>query len=100
MSFVRGILGENSATDDRFIALNMDGAFKAGATAYVAGTLEAATPEVRKLYFGFCSELVQNHEKLINYLNDKGWFKVYGEPKVQLEEAIEQTSEVVHHHTH
>ena len=100
MSFVKGIFGENSATDDKFIALNMDGAFKAGATTYLAGTVEAATPEVRKLYFGFCGELVQSHEKLVNFLGEKAWFKVYGEPKVQLEEAIEQTSGVMRHHAH
>ncbi len=100
MSFVRGIFGENSATDDRYIALSLDGALKAGATTYLAGTLEAATPEVRKMYFSFCGELIQSHERLIDHLNEKGWFKVYGEPKVQLEEAIEHTTAVVHPHAH
>ena len=64
MGLMNNFFGVNSLTDDKYIALNMPGAAKASAAAYLAATLESATPELRHLYSGFCTAITQSHEAL------------------------------------
>lgn len=94
MGFIKEFFGNDSLTDDKYMALNMLAASKGNATAYLLATLEAATPEIRHLYFGFCTQLTQAQETLTGLTIQRGWFNAYGEPKAQLKEVLQDSFKV------
>ena len=89
------LLGKDSLTDDKYLALSMLGASKASAQAYLTATLESATPEIRHLYFGFCTQITQAHEALTGLCVEKGWYHAYGQPVDQLKQAISDSVDVI-----
>lgn len=91
--------GDNSLTDDKYFALNFMGGAKVGAAAYLAATLESATPELRHLYSSFCTQITQGHEALTSLAVEKGWYHAYGEPKQQLDDAISDSMKVIQQHS-
>lgn len=89
------VLGQNSLTDDKHFALNMLAGSKASAAAYLAATLESATPEIRHLYSGFCTQITQGQEALSNLCIEKGWYHAYGQPVDQLKQSISDSMKVI-----
>ena len=89
------VLGEDSLTDDKYFALNMLGGSKASAQAYLTATLESATPEIRHLYSGFCTQITQAHEAMTALCIEKGWYHAYGQPVDQLKQSINDSMNVI-----
>lgn len=97
MGMMKNLFGDDSLTDDKYIALNLLGSSKASATAYLSATLESATPELRHLYSGFCTAVTQSHETLTALAIERGWYSAYGEPKTTLQEAVHDSLKVTQH---
>ena len=76
----------------------MLGSGKAAATAYLMATLESATPEVRHLFSGFCTQITQSHEAMTNLAIERGWYQAYGDPKSQLHEVVADSTKVISKH--
>ena len=89
------IIGKDSLTDDKHFALSMLGSSKASAQAYLAATLESATPEIRHLYSNFCTQSTQAHEALTALCIKNGWYHAYGQPVDQLKESINDSLKVI-----
>jgi len=95
VSIIKDFFGEDSLTDDKYMANTMLTSAKATATAYLAATLESATPELRHLYSGFCTQVTQSHESLTGLAITKGWYNAYGDPTGQLKEAVNDSLKVI-----
>lgn len=95
MGLMKNFFGDDSLTDDKYLALSMMGSAKFAAASYLAATLEAATPEIRHLYSGFCTQITQAHEGMTSLAVQKGWYSAYGEPKAQLQEVIKDSMKVI-----
>ncbi len=98
MRMMKNLFGDDSLTDDKYIALGMLGSDKAAASAYLAATLESATPELRHLYSGFCTAITQSHETLTALAIERGWYSAYGEPKTTLKEVVHDSMKVTQPH--
>ena len=95
-SLLGGIFGGNdSATKDSVIANDMLMGAKAAASAYLAVSLECATPEIRRLYSQYSAQSAQGHEALTELAVKKGWYKPYDAPVEQLQQTYEQSQGVV-----
>ena len=98
MGTMKDFFGNNSLTDDKYIGLSMLGGAKASASAYLMATLESATPEIRHLYSGFCTQITQSHEAMTNLAIERGWYQAYGDPKSQLQEVVSDSTKVISKH--
>jgi len=98
MGMMKNFFGDDSLTDDKYIALNLLGGGKASAAAYLSATLESATPELRHLYSGFCTSITQSHEALTALAIEKGWYSAYGEPKTTLKEVVHDSMKITQSH--
>lgn len=99
MGMMKNFFGDDSLTDDKYIALNMLGGGKASATAYLAAALESATPEIRHLYSNFSTQQAQAHEALTALAIERGWYSAYGELKTSLEEVVHDSMKVIQPHS-
>jgi similar to spore coat protein len=99
MSAMRDFFGNDSLTDDKYVALSMLGSSKAAASGYLMATLESATPEVRHLFSSFCTQITQSHEALTNLVIDRGWYQAYGNPKSQLNEVVTDSQKIISQHS-
>lgn len=95
MRIMKNFFGNDSLTDDKYVALTMIGGAKSSASAYLLATLESATPEVRNLFSGFCTQITQSHEAITNLAIEKGWYHAYGDPKSQLQEIVADSTKVI-----
>lgn len=86
---------KNLSTDDKYFALSMLSGSKTAALAYLAATLESATPEIRHLYSSFCTQITQGHEALTALCVQKNWYHAYGQPVDQLNQAITDSGNVI-----
>lgn len=98
MEIMKNFFGDDSLTDDKYIALNMLGSGKASATAYLSATLESATPEIRHLYSNFCTQVTQSHEALTALTIERGWYPAYGEPKSTLKDVVHDSMKITQPH--
>ena len=98
MRMMKNLFGDDSLTDDKYIALNMLGSAKASASAYLSAALESATPELRHLYSGFCTAITQAHETQTALAIERGWYSAYGEPKTTLKEAVHDSMKITQPH--
>jgi len=95
-SLINTLLGkENAQQADQVIANNELAAAKAGAMAYLAATLESATPELRRLYGEYMTQAIAGHEALIQLAVTKGWYKPYEAPEAQLQITFDQSQRVL-----
>ena len=95
MGVINNFFGDDSLTDDKYIALSMLGSAKASATGYMAAILESATPEIRNLYSNFCTQCTQSHEASTGLAIERGWYHAYGDPKAQLQEIVADSTKVI-----
>ena len=98
MGAMKDFFGNDSLTDDKYVALSIMGNSKAAASGYLMATLESATPEVRHLFSGFCTQITQSHEALTNLAIERGWYQAYGDPKSQLTEVVTDSTKVISKH--
>jgi spore coat protein CotF len=70
----------------------------AGASAYLAATLQCTTPELRSILSGFVSQKIMEHEAVTNLLINKGWMNPYDEPVKQLETSYRDANSVLSQH--
>jgi len=86
---------QNKGMNDQAIANTMLAGAKAGASAYLVAALESATPELRTLYGTSLNQMVAAHGGLTALAVNKGWYRPYDMPELQLAETFEQSQTVV-----
>ena len=85
---LKEFFGQESLTDDKYLALSMLASAKVGATGYLMASLESATPEIRHFYSNYCVQMGQAHEAFTALAIERGWYTAYGEPESQLRELV------------
>ncbi|MCX7921404.1 MAG: spore coat protein [Clostridia bacterium] len=65
------------------------------ATAYLAATLEATTPEVRRLFGEYVTQSVIGHEAVTELCIKRGWVKPYEAPVKQLQTSYQSSQTVL-----
>jgi spore coat protein CotF len=77
---------------DSTIALNSISSTAVSASAYLMATLEATTPEVRRLFSEYTTQSVMANENLTELAINKNWMNPYQLPEIQLQESLNQAS--------
>lgn len=91
---------QNKKMSDQAIANNMLAGAKAAAAAYLTASLESATPELRTLYGTALNQTMAAHGGLTALAINKGWYRPYDMPEIQLAETFEQSQAVVQSPAH
>lgn len=81
--------------NDQVIANDALMGLKGGAVAYLGATLESATPEVRRMYSEYLSQMVMAHEAMTGLAIKKGWYHPYITTDEQLKETYQQAEWVL-----
>jgi spore coat protein CotF len=76
---------------DETLAFNAIASTAASANAYLAATLEATTPEVRRLFAEYTTQSVMANEVLNNLAIKKGWVSPYETPVNQLQSSVKNS---------
>lgn len=93
MNSIFGDVSDKSA--DETIAFNAMASTAGFSQAYLAATLEATTPEVRRLFSEYTTQNVMAHEAVTALCMEKGWVNPYQSPNEQLQTTLEQSQSVV-----
>lgn len=83
------------ASADSTIALNSISATATSATSYLMAALEATTPEVRRLFNEYTTQSVMANENLTELAINKNWMNPYQTPEKQLQDSLNQSSNVI-----
>lgn len=94
-SLINAIIGATKQVDDQVIANQLLAGAKAAASAYLAATIESATPELRSLYGDSLNQILMSHSSITKIAIDKKWYQPYEVPKQQLVTAFQQSQTVV-----
>lgn len=95
-SFMGTFMGETGGKlNDSVIANDMLAGAKVTAAAYLAASLESATPEIKNLFFNNVTQMVQGHGALADLAIKKGWYKPYQTPADQLKETFSHSQAFV-----
>ncbi len=86
--------------NDQVIAMDMLAAAKASATGYLASTLEAATPEVKRIYSEYLTQDLMGHQALTELCVKKGWYRPYDQADTQLAHLYSSSKEIVRPEAH
>lgn len=90
-NLMENLLGNNTnKSPDEMIAMQTMAAAAAASAAYLTATLEACTPEVRRLFSEYTTQSVMGHEVLTALTIKKHWYHPYKGPEQQLQSAVEQ----------
>lgn len=81
--------------DDQVIANDALMGLKAAAGAYLAASLEAATPELRRMFSEYMTQCLMAHEALTALAVKRNWYQPYLNPDDQLLEANKQAQWVL-----
>ncbi|HHY60642.1 MAG TPA: spore coat protein [Clostridia bacterium] len=81
--------------NDRVIANDALMGLKGGAVAYLGAILESATPEVRRMYSEYLTQLIMAHEAMTALAVKKGWYQPYLSPGEQLQATYQQAEWVL-----
>lgn len=84
----------NKSADETIAVTSISGSAGA-ALAYLSATLEATTPEVRRLYSEYCTQSVLAQEVLTGLSLKKGWITPYDAPLTQLGHSVQQSHAVL-----
>lgn len=87
--------GDDNTSKDSVIANDMLVGAKVAATAYLAASLECATPEIRRLFSQYSAQLAQGHEALTELAVKKAWYRPYDPPTEQLQQTYSQSQNIV-----
>ncbi|WP_066634254.1 spore coat protein [Desulfolucanica intricata] len=80
--------GDEKQLNNAIIANDMLAGSKAAAAAYLTASLEAATPEIKNLFFNHVTQATQGHQAITELALKKGWYKPYQSPDEQLKETF------------
>jgi spore coat protein CotF len=86
---------DTNQSADSTIALNSISATAASASSYLMATLEATTPEVRRLFSEYTTQSVLANEAITALAVTKNWMNPYQLPVTQLQESVTQSSNVL-----
>jgi len=81
-NILQNLIGMGDMTE-QVIATDFLLAAKSGVKNYAAAISETATPEVREVLRRQLSDAIETHERISNYMIDKGYYNVY-DPHQQL----------------
>jgi spore coat protein CotF len=94
--FLSNWFGDNTnGSADSTIALNSISATAGSASAYLMATLEATTPEVRRLFSEYTTQSIMANEALTELAINKDWINPYQSPEKQLQNSIDQSSNIL-----
>lgn len=80
---------------DETLAFSAMSTAAASAATYLGATLEATTPEVRRLFSEYTTQSVMSHEAITALSIKKGWISPYETPSTQLQTSYQQSQEVL-----
>jgi len=80
---------------DQTLAYSSAAGAAVSAQAYLAASLAATTPEVRRLFSEYSAQAVMGHEALMGLMIKKGWTDPYTSPTEQLQASIQQSQQTV-----
>jgi len=80
---------------DETLALNGIAAAATVAGAYLTATLQATTPEVRRLFSEYLTQCIMGHENLVGLALKKNWINPYDVPENQIMVAYKQAQNIV-----
>lgn len=80
---------------DETLALNTIAGSAASAAAYLSATLEATTPEVRRLFGEYLTQSIMANEGAVALALKKGWINPYDVPENQIMIAYQQSKNVL-----
>lgn len=96
VSLLQSMMGTGGfKMNDQVIANDALMGLKGGAVAYLGATLESATPEVRRMYSEYLSQVVMAHEAMTSLAIKKGWYHPYIPTDEQLKETYQQAEWVL-----
>lgn len=95
LNTIMGNDGNNQQMNDQAITNTMMAGAKAGAAAYLTATLECATPELRTLYAASMNQMITGHAALTALAINRGWYRPYDMPELQLAETFKQSQGIV-----
>lgn len=96
MSIMGDLFGNiTDRSADETIAVNSMGGIASSALAYLMATLEATTPEVRRLFSEYTTQSLLGHEAITAYVIKKGWVKPYSDPVDQLQTTLESSRSII-----
>ena len=84
----------NKSSDENVAFFSLAG-LAASSTAYLAATLEASTPEIRRLFSEYTTQNVMAHGALTEFVINKGWYVPYESPDMQLQSSIDVSQSVI-----
>jgi len=95
-SLVGSIFSSSSNTSaDQTIAYSSAASAAVSAQAYLAASLAATTPEVRRLFSEYSAQAVMGHEAVMGLMIKRGWTDPYTSPTEQLQASIQQSQQAV-----
>lgn len=92
------IMGEDNfkITDD-VIANDTLMGLKGAAAAYLGATLESSTPEIRRMWSSYLSQVVMEHEAMTALAIKKGWYNPYLSVPEQVSTAFKASEWAMNH---
>ncbi|MGE5582554.1 MAG: spore coat protein [Bacillota bacterium] len=98
MAILDNLFGEATGTDlNSTLAINSQAAAAAAANAYLIATLQATTPEVRRLFGEYLTQSILAHEGISNLIIKKGWANPYDSPENQLHMSYRSSETLLGH---
>jgi len=95
-SIMGSIFGETTGVEaDKTLGLNAVAGAGAMANAYLVAALGASTPEVKRLYSDYLTQVLVGHQGLTELNLGKGWANPYQEPESQLQVAYRDSQEIL-----
>ncbi|UFJ42021.1 spore coat protein [Brevibacillus humidisoli] len=91
---VENLTGMNVMTD-QVIATDLLFAAKSGIRNYAVAITETASPEVRATLRKHLEDGIAYHEKVTNYMVEKGWYHPYN-PQQQLDLVLKSADTALH----
>lgn len=85
------------ASADETLALSALGGAAASAGAYLNATLQATTPEVRRLFADYLNQTITGQEALIGLALKEGWIAPYENQENQIQIAYVQAQTMLDH---
>jgi len=76
---------------DETIALTSMAGAAGSAAAYLGATLEATTPEVRRLFSEYCTQSVMGHGTITGLAMTKRWYNPNANPAEQLQASVSKS---------
>lgn len=100
-SLLQNFMGNENdfKVNDQVIANDTLMGLKGAAMGYLGATLESATPEIRRMFSEYLTQVLLAHESMTALAVKKGWYKPYLAPDEQISETFRQSEWVLNANT-